>query len=85
MAKTALERLRDYRDKHYENDCDLADVLGITRPQFSQLINGVRRPGLATAAKIEARIGIPASAWAEPRKSRAKSASKSAPESLRVA
>lgn len=85
MAKTALERLREYRDKHCENDYELAELLGLTRPHFSQLINGVRRPGLDTAAKIEAQIGIPASAWAERRKSKTKSSEKSDPESARVA
>lgn len=85
MAQTALERLKSYRDKHCQNDYELADLLEMTRAHFSQLINGVRRPGLATAAKIEAVCGIPASSWAEPRKSKANRPDKSASESVRVA
>lgn len=85
MPKTALDRLKEYRDKHFENDYEMADLLDLTRAHFSQLINGVRRPGLATAARIEERTGIPASSWAEPRKSKSKSTTKSGLESARVA
>jgi transcriptional regulator with XRE-family HTH domain len=85
MAKTALERLKEYRDKHFENDYEMADLLDLTRAHFSQIINGVRRPGLDTAAKIEARTGIPASSWVDTEKSEQKHARKSAADSARVA
>lgn len=85
MAHTALERLKAYRDKHFTNDYELADVLGLTRAHFSQIINGVRRPGLATAATIEDKTGIPASSWAERRKSRKKSDQQTSAETVRVA
>jgi transcriptional regulator with XRE-family HTH domain len=85
MPQTALDRLKDYRAKHFEFDYEMADLLDMTRAHFSQLIRGIRRPGLATAAKIEACTGIPASSWTDSRRSKSKPARKSDAETLRVA
>lgn len=78
MPKTALQRLTKYRDDHVTNDYELAELLDLTAPHMSQILSGRRRPGLATAARIEDVTGIPARAWAEKRKSKRAQATQSA-------
>jgi transcriptional regulator with XRE-family HTH domain len=44
---------------------ELAAQLGVSKAYVSQILAGVRRPGLDTLVKIEALTGIPCGAWAE--------------------
>ena len=65
MKRTALDRLRDYRAKHYEKAYEMAAEIRITEAQLSQILSGKRRPGLDIAARIEDVTGIPARSWAD--------------------
>lgn len=40
-------------------------AIGIDRHMTSKLVNGKRRPSLATASRIEIATGIPAAMWQE--------------------
>jgi transcriptional regulator with XRE-family HTH domain len=85
MSKQARERLVAYRDKHFKNDYELADLLHVGRPYLSQLLSGQRNPGLAMAVRIEDATGIPARAWADIRKPKSKTRNKIERESAAVA
>lgn len=63
MPKTGRERLIEYRDRHFRNQYELADLLELDQAYLSQLLSGKRRPGLPIAFRIEERTGIPASSW----------------------
>jgi len=63
MLKTGRERLAAYRDKCHLNQNELADLLQLDYTYVSQIITGVRRPGLETAIRIEAVTGIPVKSW----------------------
>jgi len=78
MPKTALERLQKYRDDHVDKAYELAELLDLTEAHLSQILNGHRRPGLATAVRIEDVTGIPARAWAARYKPRRKPVESSA-------
>lgn len=63
MAKTARERLREYCTRHGYKQYELAQLLGIAEAHLSQILSGVRRPGLPIAVRIEDVTGIPAKSW----------------------
>lgn len=46
------------------NQADAARYMEFEQPFISQLLSGVRTPGLANAIKIERLSGIPVEAWA---------------------
>lgn len=46
------------------NQADAARYMEFEQPFISQLLSGVRSPGLANAIKIERFSGIPVEAWA---------------------
>jgi DNA-binding transcriptional regulator YdaS (Cro superfamily) len=46
------------------NQVDAATHIGIHTTYMSQLLSGVRSPGLGNALKIERTTGIPVEAWA---------------------
>jgi transcriptional regulator with XRE-family HTH domain len=56
---------------------EVARQLGRHRSFISQLKKGVKRPTLDDAVKLEAMTGIPAGAWATPRRATKRSAKKS--------
>jgi transcriptional regulator with XRE-family HTH domain len=76
MRRTALDRLREYREKHYAKGYEMAADLRITEAQLSQLLGGKRRPGLDVAVRIEDATGIPARSWADMRVSKVKRTNK---------
>jgi transcriptional regulator with XRE-family HTH domain len=45
--------------------------IGVSRPYAYHLVNGIRRPSLPLAMRIERELGIPAESWLEPRTERA--------------
>jgi transcriptional regulator with XRE-family HTH domain len=65
MKRTALDRLREYRAKHYDKAYEMAAEIHITEAQLSQILNGKRRPGLDIAVRIEDVTGIPARSWVD--------------------
>ena len=44
--------------------------IGVSRPYAHHLVNGIRRPSLPLAMRIERELGIPAESWLEPRTER---------------
>lgn len=50
---------------------ELVDAIQIAPSYASLLLAGKRKPSLAVAVKIERALGIPPSAWLEPRTERA--------------
>lgn len=64
MAQSGPERLAEYCERSRLKRYELADLLQMHESTLSQMIAGKRRPGLATALRIEEATGIPVSAWA---------------------
>lgn len=56
-------RLRDWIDRSKVNQNQAAEILGITPVFLSQILNGHREPGLATALRIEDVTGIAVRSW----------------------
>lgn len=63
MAKTGRERLREYCTRHGYKQYELAELLGLAEAHLSQILSGVRRPGLPIAVRIEDTTGIPVKSW----------------------
>jgi transcriptional regulator with XRE-family HTH domain len=61
--KSGRERLKDWIDRSRCSQNEAAEILGITAPYLSQLLSGVRTPGLANAIKFEQITGIAAGSW----------------------
>ena len=65
-------KLRRYLKANRITQEDLAAQAGLDGPQISQWLKGPRRPGLASALKLEAATGgfISPRDWTTPRKAR---------------
>ena len=57
------EQLRDWMARRNFNQSETAAYMGVDYTYVSQLVNGVRTPGLTNALKIERHTGIPVEAW----------------------
>lgn len=58
------EQLRDWQERRGFNQRETADYLGLNEVHYSQILNGLRQPGLANAVRIELLTGIPVRSWA---------------------
>lgn len=58
------EQFRDWMRRRGFNQSDAARYLEFDQPYVSQLLSGVRCPGLANAIHLERLTGIPVEAWA---------------------
>lgn len=63
MPQSGPERLAEYCKRSRLKQYELADLLEMHETTLSQMLAGKRRPGLATALRIEDVTGIPVSAW----------------------
>jgi transcriptional regulator with XRE-family HTH domain len=63
MSKTARERLREYCTRHGYKQRELAELLEIHDAYLSQMLSGLRRPGLPIAVRIQDMTGIPVASW----------------------
>lgn len=61
--QSGRERLKDWIDRSKCDQNNAAKILGITPAYLSQLLSGVRSPGLANAIKFEQITGISAESW----------------------
>lgn len=61
--QSGRERLRAWIDRSKVNQREAAVILGMDPVMLSQTLNGVRKPGLATAIKIEQVTGISVESW----------------------
>lgn len=59
------EQLRAWLVRSAMQDKELAQLLGISRAYLSQLLSGVRRPGLDIAESINTLTGVPMASWAD--------------------
>ena len=58
------DHLRDWMARRSVNQSKAAELLDISTVYLSQILNGVRQPGLNNALKIERLTGIPCESWA---------------------
>lgn len=64
LAKhTAADDLRDWMERACWSQSQVAEYLGVSRPQVSHLVNGTRSPSLRLATRIQRMTGIPVKAW----------------------
>ena len=65
--KSGAEQLKDWMDRRWplstRKQREAAEHLGWDETFISQLLRGVRTPGLTNAIKIERLSGIPVEAW----------------------
>lgn len=61
--QSGRERLRDWIDRSKVNQREAAAILGMSDVFLSQILNGVRTPGLDNAVKIEQVTGISVESW----------------------
>jgi transcriptional regulator with XRE-family HTH domain len=59
------EQLKAWMDRAKKNQAETATYLGMDFTYISQIVNGVRTPGLRNALIIERNTGIPVEAWAD--------------------
>ena len=59
------QRLRQYLERSRMNQREFARAIRITDSYLSQLLSGVRRPGLPTAVRLEAETGVPVASWVD--------------------
>lgn len=59
------EQLKAWMERAKKNQAETAAHLGMDFTYVSQIVNGVRTPGLRNALIIERNTGIPVEAWAE--------------------
>lgn len=57
------EQLRAWMARAQKNQAETAEYLDVDFTYVSQIVNGVRTPGLHNALKIERATGIPVEAW----------------------
>jgi transcriptional regulator with XRE-family HTH domain len=57
------EQLRDWMKRRKLNQSETAEHLDMDETYISQIVNGVRTPGLHNALLIERMTGIPVEAW----------------------
>lgn len=57
--------LAQWLRKSHTRACDFALTLGVSRAYVSQILSGVRRPGLDMLVKIFDLTGIPPRVWVE--------------------
>lgn len=57
------EQLKAWMARAQKNQAETAAHLGMDFTYISQIVNGVRTPGLHNALKIERATGIPVEAW----------------------
>jgi transcriptional regulator with XRE-family HTH domain len=58
------ERLRGWIDRSKYTQRQAAEILGIGEVYLSQILAGIRTPGLDTAVRVEALSGVPVQSWA---------------------
>jgi transcriptional regulator with XRE-family HTH domain len=58
------ERLRGWIDRSRYTQRQAAEILGIGEVYLSQILGGIRTPGLDTAVRFEALSGVPVQSWA---------------------
>ena len=78
------ERLRQWIDRSKLEDFEAAEQIGLHRAQLSHILNGIRRPGLDVALRIERATGIPVEAWAPIEQDETATASRAAAASRQV-
>jgi transcriptional regulator with XRE-family HTH domain len=61
--QTGRERLRAWIERSKLNQVQAAEILSINYVMLSQMLTGVRSPGLSTAIKIEDITGISVRSW----------------------
>ncbi len=62
---TGRERLREWMDRSKLNQRQTAELLGVHEVFISQILSGIRSPGLENAILIEERTGIPVRCWSQ--------------------
>jgi transcriptional regulator with XRE-family HTH domain len=62
--QAGAEQLKDWMHRRRFMQREAAEYFGWDESYISQLVNGVRIPGLANAVRIERMTGIPVEAWA---------------------
>jgi transcriptional regulator with XRE-family HTH domain len=63
MVTNPHDELRAWMERAGRATAEVAEILQITRPHLSHLVNGGRSPSLALAARIASLTGIPITAW----------------------
>jgi plasmid maintenance system antidote protein VapI len=61
--KSGRERLRAWIERSKVNQTEAAVILSMNAVHLSQILNGQRGPGLATAVNIERVTGISVESW----------------------
>ena len=65
----AAASLLQWLERSHTQRCELAARLnegrGISRPYMTQILSGLRRPGLHLMLEIQSMTGIPVNAWAQ--------------------
>lgn len=61
--QSGRDRLKDWIERSRCQQQQAAEILGITPAYLSQILSGVRTPGLANAVKFEHITGIAAESW----------------------
>jgi DNA-binding XRE family transcriptional regulator len=64
IMKSGPDRLREWIERSKCNQTEAAKLLGFTKVFLSQILNGVRTPGLANAINIQRVTGISVESWA---------------------
>lgn len=66
--QSGREQLHAWIGRRFQNvrgkQREAARLLGVDQSYLSQILSGVRRPGLDTAIRFERATGIPVEAWA---------------------
>ena len=61
--ESGRNQLQRWIDRHRMTQDDAGRRIGISRVKLNQYLNGVRRPGLEVAIRIEDATGIDARSW----------------------
>jgi DNA-binding XRE family transcriptional regulator len=57
------EQLENWIVRRRMTQEEAAQFVGLSRPRFNQILNGVRRPGLEAAVRLEDATGISIRSW----------------------
>lgn len=76
MPQQGRIRLAEYGHRMRLLQRDLAQLLDMHESTLSHILSGRRRPGLATALRIEAATGIPVYAWSDSGRGNSQSAAR---------